>query len=65
MLSVFLYHFRCLKVGGQKALDDWLTAQEDLMFCVIQNFEVTSIQSEIEAKKSTGDLDLVFKKYCG
>lgn len=56
---------RCLKVGGQKALDGWLKAQEDLVYCVMQNFDVNEIKNEIEIKKQTGDLDLVFKKYCG
>ena len=56
---------RCAKTGGQKALDNWLKAQENLLWCVMQNFHVLSIKDEIEAKKATGDLDLVFKKYCG
>jgi hypothetical protein len=56
---------RCLKVGGQEALDKWLKAQEHLVFCVMQNFDVTEIKTEIDIKKQTGDLDLVFKKYCG
>merc|ERR1719270_2440559 len=56
---------RCLKVGGQEALDQWLKSQEDLVYCVMKNFDVNSIQSEVEAKEKTGDLDLVFKKYCG
>lgn len=56
---------RCLQVGGQTALDQWLKAQEHLVWCVMQNFDVASMQAEFEAKKKTGDLDLVFKKYCG
>jgi len=60
-----IWEDKCLKFGGQKALDDWLKAQEDLIWCVLTNFDVTSIQDEIEAKKATGDLDVVFKKYCG
>jgi len=56
---------RCLKIGGQEALDQWLKSQEELVFCVMQNFDVTKIQSEVAAKEKTGDLDLVFKKYCG
>ena len=56
---------RCAKTGGQKALDNWLKAQENLLWCVMQNFHVLSIKDEIETKKATGDLDLVFKKYCG
>jgi len=56
---------RCLKVGGDAALNQWLEAQEHLVYCVMENFNVDEIKREIEAKKKTGDLDLVFKKYCG
>ena len=56
---------RCVKVGGQDVLDDWLAAQENLVYCVMQNFDITTIQAEVEDKKKTGDLDLVFQKYCG
>merc|ERR1712223_510549 len=56
---------RCLNVGGQEALDQYLKSQEDLVYCVMQNFDISSIQSEVAAKEKTGDLDLVFKKYCG
>jgi hypothetical protein len=31
----------------------------------MQNFDLMGIQEEITVKKKTGDLDLVFKKYCG
>ena len=65
MSAKSIISFRCFKVGGQVALDNWLKAQEDLLWCVMQNFHVLSIKDEIEAKKATGDLDLVFKKYCG
>ena len=60
-----LFTFRCLQVGGQQVLDDWLKAQENLIFGVMQNFDLMQIQEEINAKKKSGDLDLVFKKYCG
>ena len=51
-------------MGGQVALDNWLAAQENLIFCVMQNFPVQEIKDKIEIKKQTGDLDLVFKEYC-
>eukprot|EP00095_Tigriopus_kingsejongensis_P009200 maker-scaffold299_size217019-snap-gene-1.32 protein:Tk09200 transcript:maker-scaffold299_size217019-snap-gene-1.32-mRNA-1 annotation:"27 kda hemolymph" len=56
---------RCLKIGGQSALDNWLAAQEHLVFCVMQNFDISKIQRQIETKKKSGDLDVVFKEYCG
>lgn len=55
---------RCEKIGGKDVLDDWLKAQEDLVYCVLENFDADKIHNEMEAKKKTGDLDLVFKDYC-
>jgi len=60
-----LWEEKCFKTGGQEALDSWLKAQEDLIYCAMQNFNVINIQDEIAAKKATGELDVVFKKYCG
>jgi len=57
---------RCLNTAGQAALDDWLKAQESLLFCVLTNFDSRKIESEIEQKRETGEgLSPVFKKYCG
>ena len=57
---------RCLNTAGQSALDDWLKAQENLLFCVLTNFDSRKIESEIEQKRETGKgLSPVFKKYCG
>ena len=60
-----LWEDKCLKIGGQTALDNWLKEQENLIHCAMVNFNVLEIGDEIEAKKETGELDLVFKKYCG
>ena len=57
---------RCLSTAGQTALDDWLKAQENLLYCVLANFDSKKIETEIEQKRETGeDLSPVFKKYCG
>ena len=57
---------RCLSTAGQAALDDWLKAQENLLYCVLANFDSKKIETEIEQKRETGeDLSPVFKKYCG
>ena len=57
---------RCLNTAGQTALDDWLKAQENLLYCVLANFDSKKIENEIEQKRETGeDLSPVFKKYCG
>jgi len=60
-----LWEDKCLKIGGQQALDNWQKEQENMMHCVMVNFNVLGIREEIEAKKETGELDVVFKKYCG
>jgi len=60
-----IWEDKCVKYGGQKALDNWLKAQEDIIWCVMENFDVTNIKDEIEREKSKGNLDGVFKKYCG
>ncbi|TRY75489.1 hypothetical protein TCAL_14557 [Tigriopus californicus] len=58
---------RCLKVGGQAVLDDWLQAQEHLVYCVMINFDLTKIQRQIDMtdKKRNLNLDVVFKEHCG
>lgn len=55
---------RCLKIGGPDVLDKWLKAQEMLLKCFMENFDPSAIKMEIQLKERTGDLDLVFKKYC-
>jgi len=60
-----LWEDKCRKIGGEQALDDWLKAQEELIHCAMVNFNYLTIQDEIALKMETGELDLVFKKYCG
>ena len=60
----FYSFFRCLSIGGEGVLDEWLIAQENLFFCVLQNFDTNKIQREVQEKMKTGDLNVVFKKYC-
>jgi len=55
---------RCKRTGGQHALDAWLRSQENLLHCVMANFDMAEIRREVDSKRKTGDLDLVFKKYC-
>jgi len=56
---------RCLKIGGQEVLKAWQKEQENLILCFIEKFDMDMIEQEIEEKKKSGDLDDVFKKYCG
>jgi len=55
---------RCLSVGGDAVLADFLSEQEHLIYCMMEQFNTEIIQHEIETKKHTGDLDEVFKRYC-
>jgi hypothetical protein len=55
---------RCQEVGGKEVLDRYVAEQEQLLFCVMEQFDVIQIQREVEEKKKVGELDEVFKKYC-
>ena len=44
---------------------DYLAEKEELLYCIMEQFDIDEIQQEIEEKKKQGDLDEVFKKYCG
>jgi len=56
---------RCLETGGEEVLRKWQKEQEDLIYCFLEEFDIDTIEQEIDDKKAAGDLDLVFKKYCG
>jgi hypothetical protein len=56
---------RCKAIGGEQVLRAWLKEQEHLVQCFMQEFDYEQIQAEIQAKKQTGELDEVFKNYCG
>ena len=55
---------RCLKIGGETVLKRWLQSQEELVQCFMEEFQVFTIQDEIEESKQKGELELVFQKYC-
>lgn len=55
---------RCLVHGGREVLDEYLAEQENLIYCMMEQFDLEEIRSEVERKKKSGDLDEVFKKYC-
>lgn len=56
---------RCLAIGGERVLRAWQKEQENLIHCFMQEFDTDQIQAEIQEKKKTGELDEVFKNYCG
>jgi len=55
---------RCLEVAGESVLDAYLKEQEQLVYCVLQQFDLDQLQEEIEEKEKVGDLDEVFAGYC-
>lgn len=59
------WEVRCLENGGKDVLDNYLEEQEKLVYCIMEQFDIDELQTEIEEKKKQGDLDEVFKKYCG
>ncbi|XP_034946446.1 27 kDa hemolymph protein-like [Chelonus insularis] len=55
---------KCEKNAGPGQYEKVLTANNELQSCVKGLVNVTELQDEIEKAKPTGDLDIVFKKYC-
>jgi len=55
---------RCMRYGTNESFDNAMAAKEDVQFCVRRLVNYTEIQKEIEKAKPTGDLDIVFRKYC-
>jgi len=65
ILTEVLAWCRCKAIGGEQVLRAWLKEQENLVQCFMQEFDFEEIQAEIQEKKKTGELDEVFKNYCG
>ncbi|XP_026461883.1 27 kDa hemolymph protein-like [Ctenocephalides felis] len=60
-----LFKEKCRKnSGGDEAFEKASTATEDLKACILSQINVEIFKKEVEDAKPTGDLDLVFKKYC-
>ncbi|KAH0550703.1 27 kDa hemolymph protein-like [Cotesia glomerata] len=55
---------KCEKNGGPDAFDKVIKANEEVQNCVKGLVNMTELQDEIVKAKPTGDLDIVFKKYC-
>lgn len=55
---------KCEKNGGPDAFDNANNAKDDLSTCMQNLVNVTTLQEEIRIAGPTGDVDLVFKKYC-
>lgn len=61
----FSYFSRCRVVGGEEVLNRFLKQQEELVYCFMQQFDMDILEKEINTNRRSGDLDLVFDKYCG
>lgn len=59
-----LFKEKCKKMGHPEAYATALAAKDEVQECVKSLVNVTVLQAEMEAAKPTGDLDIVFKKYC-
>uniref|UniRef100_A0A1B6D3A7 DUF19 domain-containing protein n=1 Tax=Clastoptera arizonana TaxID=38151 RepID=A0A1B6D3A7_9HEMI len=55
---------KCDKNGNNESFDNLMVAKEELQFCLHDLINFQEVQKEIEKAKPTGDLDLVFRKYC-
>ncbi|XP_063226514.1 27 kDa hemolymph protein-like [Bacillus rossius redtenbacheri] len=55
---------KCEKLGGVGAYEKASIAKDEAVECVLSLVNVTTLQSEMDLAKPTGDLDIVFKKYC-
>lgn len=55
---------KCDKNGGEGVYENAVVAREKLEQCLKSFVNFTQLEQEMEEKKPTGDLDLVFKTYC-
>lgn len=55
---------KCDKKGGPGTFDKIFNAKDELFSCVKGLVNFTTLNKEMEDAKPTGDLDIVFKKYC-
>ncbi|XP_015521684.1 27 kDa hemolymph protein-like isoform X1 [Neodiprion pinetum] len=56
---------KCNKNGGPEAYDTAKGATQNLMECVTPLINFTQLEAEMAEATPKGDLDVVFKKYCG
>ncbi|XP_020291861.1 27 kDa hemolymph protein-like [Pseudomyrmex gracilis] len=59
-----LFKEKCKRNGGPNAFENIDRAKTEMVECVQSLINITDLQSEIDKYKSTGDLDIVFKRYC-
>ncbi|KAK1117575.1 hypothetical protein K0M31_016608 [Melipona bicolor] len=55
---------KCEKYGGEGAYENAMNATVKLEQCLTSFVNFTQLEKEMEQYKPTGDLDIVFKRYC-
>lgn len=55
---------KCEKNGGPDAFDNAYNAKDNITTCMESLVNVATLKEEIRLAGPTGDVDLVFKKYC-
>lgn len=59
-----IFEEKCKKMGHPEAYEAAQAAKDDIQECFKSIVNVTELQAEMETAKPTGDLDVVFRKYC-
>lgn len=55
---------KCKKMGHPEAFEAAKNAKDEVQKCVLNLVNITELKEEMEIAKPTGDLDVVFRKYC-
>ncbi|KAL1137774.1 hypothetical protein AAG570_009470 [Ranatra chinensis] len=56
---------KCLKNGNNESYEAAVAAKDNMGMCISSTINWTAMANEIEEAKPKGELDTVFKKYCG
>ncbi|XP_076299993.1 27 kDa hemolymph protein-like [Lasioglossum baleicum] len=59
-----LFKQKCEKNGGEGAFEKATKAKDKVEECIKSFVNLTQLESEMEKYKPTGDLDVVFRRYC-
>lgn len=59
-----LFKQKCEKNGGEGAFENASKAKDKVEECIKSFVNLTQLEAEMEKYKPTGDLDVVFRRYC-
>ncbi|XP_076653291.1 27 kDa hemolymph protein-like [Halictus rubicundus] len=59
-----LFKQKCDKNGGEGTFENAMKAEEKLEECIRSFVNLKQLETEMEKYKPTGDLDVVFRRYC-